>query len=135
MADLGSSHLSSLLEAVPGIASVLRSPVADALLRTIRAAAGLADYSADDATELVRYAVRRGLVGADEGDKVLAELTAAKRQIRRPAGKKAPRVTARKSTKPKVASPKSKVNRSAARPAARPTSGSKSKPTKRSGRR
>lgn len=99
MADLGSSHLSSLLESVPGIASVLRSPVADALLRTIRAAAGLAEFSNDDATELIRYAVRRGLVGADEGDRVLAELAEARRAARRPAGKKGARPGARQKSK------------------------------------
>lgn len=99
MADLGSSHLSSLLESVPGIASVLRSPVADALLRTIRAAAGLIEFSSDDATELIRYAVRRGLVGADEGDRVLAELAEARRAGKRPAGKKATRPIARKKAK------------------------------------
>jgi len=27
----------------------------------------------EDAEELIRYAVRRGLIGADEGDRVLAE--------------------------------------------------------------
>jgi len=119
MADLGSSHLSSLLESVPGIASVLRSPVADALLRTIRAAAGLIEFSGDDATELIRYAVRRGLVGADEGDRVLAELAEARRASRRPAGKKATRPAARKKAKPSAkgkpkarpGSPKSKRGR------------------------
>src|SRR2546422_5161966 len=39
-AELGGSQISSLLEALPGIASVLRSPVADALVKAIRAAAG-----------------------------------------------------------------------------------------------
>lgn len=108
MADLGSSHLSSLLESVPGIASVLRSPVADALLRTIRAAAGLTEFSSDDATELIRYAVRRGLVGADEGDRVLAELADARRAARRPAKKASARRPAgkgqrgSKKTKPKA---------------------------------
>lgn len=124
MADLGSSHLSSLLEAVPGIASVLRSPVADALLRTIRAAAGLADYSEDDATELIRYAVRRGLVGADEGDKVMAELTAARKPARRPAGKKG----GRPAVKRKAARPKTKT-------AGRSGTGSKTKSKRRGPRR
>src|SRR5204862_138352 len=71
-AELGGSQISSLLEALPGIASVLRSPVADALVKAIRAAAGVGDFSAEDAEELVRYAVRRGLIGPDEGDRVLA---------------------------------------------------------------
>lgn len=73
-AELGGSQISSLLEALPGIASVLRSPVADALIKAMRAAAGIADFTPEDAEELVRYAVRRGLIGPDEGDRVLAEV-------------------------------------------------------------
>src|SRR5437867_11569248 len=73
-AELGGSQLSSLLEALPGIASALRSPVADALVKAIRAAAGIGEFSVEDAEELVRYAVRRGLIGPDEGDRVLAEV-------------------------------------------------------------
>jgi hypothetical protein len=73
-AELGGSQISSLLETLPGIASVLRSPVADALIKAMRGAAGLSDFEAEDAEELVRYAVRRGLIGADEGDRVLAEV-------------------------------------------------------------
>src|SRR6266545_333846 len=69
-AELGGSQISSLLEALPGIASVLRSPVADALIKAMRGAAGLADFTFEDAEELVRYAVRRGLIGPDEGDRV-----------------------------------------------------------------
>jgi hypothetical protein len=76
-AELGGSQISSLLEALPGIASVLRSPVADALVRAIRGAAGVGDFSAEDADELVRYAVRRGLIGPEEGDRVLADVQAA----------------------------------------------------------
>jgi len=44
-AELGGSQISSLLEALPGIASVLRSPVADALIKAMRAAVGLADFT------------------------------------------------------------------------------------------
>lgn len=73
-AELGGSQISSLLEALPGIASVLRSPVADALIKAMRAAAGIADFTPEDAEELVRYAVRRGLIGPDEGDRVLGEV-------------------------------------------------------------
>src|SRR3954471_14893901 len=75
--DLGGSQISSLLEALPGIASVLRSPVADALIKAMRAAAGVGDFTVQDAEELIRYAVRRGLIGADEGDRVLTEMQAA----------------------------------------------------------
>jgi polyhydroxyalkanoate synthesis regulator phasin len=73
-AELGGSQISSLLETLPGIASVLRSPVADALIKAMRAAAGVGEFAPEDAEELVRYAVRRGLIGADEGDRVLAEV-------------------------------------------------------------
>jgi len=48
--------------------------VADALVRAIRAAAGVGEFTLDDAEELVRYAVRRGLIGPDEGDRVLADV-------------------------------------------------------------
>src|SRR2546426_6004089 len=65
-AELGGSQISSLLEALPGIASVLRSPVADALVKAIRAAAGVGEFAMDDAEELVRYAVRRGLIGPED---------------------------------------------------------------------
>src|SRR6059058_6167948 len=82
-AELGGSQISSLLEALPGIASVLRSPVADALVKAIRGAAGIGDFSAEDAEELVRYAVRRGLIGPDEGDRVLAEVQTALKSRRK----------------------------------------------------
>ena len=82
-AELGGSQISSLLEALPGIASVLRSPVADALVKAIRAAAGVGDFLAEDAEELVRYAVRRGLIGPDEGDRVLAEVQVALKSRRK----------------------------------------------------
>src|SRR5438552_293236 len=73
-AELGGSQISSLLEALPGIASVLRSPVADALVKAIRAAAGVGEFTFDDAEELVRYAVRRGPIGPEKGDRVLADV-------------------------------------------------------------
>jgi len=73
-AELGGSQISSLLEARPGIASVLRSPVADALVKAIRAAAGVGEFAFEDAEELVRYAVRRGLIGPEEGDRVLGDV-------------------------------------------------------------
>jgi len=76
-AELGGSQISSLLEALPGIASVLRSPVADALVKAIRGAAGIGEFEVEDAEELVRYAVRRGLIGPDEGDRVLSDVQGA----------------------------------------------------------
>ncbi|OLC95748.1 MAG: hypothetical protein DMD29_04400 [Gemmatimonadetes bacterium] len=76
-AELGGSQISSLLEALPGIASVLRSPVADALVKAIRGASGLGEFAVEDAEELVRYAVRRGLIGPEEGERVMAEVETA----------------------------------------------------------
>jgi polyhydroxyalkanoate synthesis regulator phasin len=95
-AELGGSQISSLLEALPGIASVLRSPVADALIKAMRAAAGIADFTPEDAEELVRYAVRRGLIGPDEGDRVLTEVQDGLRKkkplpVKKTAAKKQPK--------------------------------------------
>jgi hypothetical protein len=84
-AELGGSQIASLLEALPGIAGVLRSPVADALVKAIRAAAGAGEFLLEDAEELVRYAVRRGLIGSDEGDRVLADVEAGLKGKRRAA--------------------------------------------------
>ena len=95
--ELGGSQISSLLEALPGIASVLRSPVADALIKAMRAAAGLAELTPEDVEELIRYAVRRGLIGADEGDRVLSEVQEALR-----AGGGPPRRKAASAKKPKA---------------------------------
>src|SRR3989449_9794432 len=89
-AELGGSQISSLLEALPGIASVLRSPVADALIKAMRAAAGLADFTPEDAEELVRYAVRRGLIGPHEGDRGLREGAEGLRKKKPGAGQKGP---------------------------------------------
>jgi hypothetical protein len=88
--DLAGSQISALLETVPGIASVLRSPVADALIRMIRAAAGIGEYRVEDAHELVQFAVRRGLIGAAEGDRVLQEVRSAPKKARasKPASKR-----------------------------------------------
>jgi hypothetical protein len=75
-AELGGSQLSSLLETVPGLASVLRSPVADAIVNMIRAGAGLGDFRMQDAQELIQYATRRGLIPSAEGSDLLQELEA-----------------------------------------------------------
>ena len=73
MTELAGTQLSSLLETLPGIATVLRSPVADAIVNLVKAGSGQADFSMSDAEELVRYAIRRNLIAADEGERVLAE--------------------------------------------------------------
>jgi hypothetical protein len=80
VSELGGSQISTLLETLPGIANVLRSPVADALGSVIRAAARIGEFNVADAEELVRYATRRGLLGNDEGDRLLAEVHAAQQK-------------------------------------------------------
>jgi hypothetical protein len=74
VSELGGSQISTLLETLPGIANVLRSPVADALGSVIRAAARVGEFDVADAEELVRYATRRGLLGLEEGERLLAEV-------------------------------------------------------------
>lgn len=108
--ELGASQISTLLEALPGIANVLRSPVADALLNVIRAAARIGEFELADAEELIRYATRRGLVGNDEGDRVLVEVREA---AQRRAEKAAEKVRAA------AAKPKGKPKAPAKKPAAR----------------
>jgi hypothetical protein len=78
--ELGSSQISTLLETLPGIATVLRSPVADALSHIIRAAARLEDFRLSDAEELTRYAVRRSLMGSDEADRIVVEVQQAQQK-------------------------------------------------------
>jgi hypothetical protein len=80
VSELGGSQISTLLETLPGIANVLRSPVADALSSVIRAAARVGEFNVADAEELVRYATRRGLLGNDEGDRLLSEIHAAQQK-------------------------------------------------------
>jgi hypothetical protein len=80
VSELGGSQISTLLETLPGIANVLRSPVADALGSIIRAAARVGEFNVADAEELIRYATRRGLLGMDEGDRILAEVHAAEQK-------------------------------------------------------
>lgn len=80
VSELGGSQISTLLETLPGIANVLRSPVADALGNVIRAAARLAEFNVQDAEELIRYATRRGLLGQEEGDRLLLEVHAAEQR-------------------------------------------------------
>ena len=56
-ADLGGSQISALLESVPGIRNVLRSPVADALVNMVRAAARAGEVDGQDPS--VRQSVNR----------------------------------------------------------------------------
>jgi hypothetical protein len=102
VSELGGSQISTLLETLPGIANVLRSPVADALGNVIRSAARLTDFNVADADELVRYATRRGLLGQEEGDRLLTEIHAAeqKRLDRAADREKAQRAKSRAKSKP-----------------------------------
>jgi len=77
VSELGGAQISTLLESLPGIATVLRSPVADALVNVIRAGARLSDFDIADADELVKYATRRSLLAEEEGDRLMADLQAA----------------------------------------------------------
>lgn len=77
MPGLAGPQITALLESVPGIASVLRSPVADALVNMIRAGARLGEFRLEDAEEIVQYATRRGLIGGDEGERVLFDVRTA----------------------------------------------------------
>lgn len=108
VSELGGAQISTLLESLPGIANVLRSPVADALVSVMRAAARLSEFDIADADELVKYATRRGLMADDEGERLMAELREAHqkkldRQSARPkSGKGKPAAKARaKAHKPR----------------------------------
>ena len=112
--ELGSTQISTLLETLPGIANVLRSPVADALVNVIRAAARLTDFALDDAEELVKYSVRRGLLGAEEGDRLLVDVRAAARKREERALVRAHPVAKKAHKKPaakKKAAPKAKAKK------------------------
>jgi hypothetical protein len=100
--DLGGSQISTLLETLPGIANVLRSPVADALVNVIRAGARLGEFAVSDAEELIKYATRRGLVAQDEGDRVLAEVQEAQRRKLDKAAEREKALKGRVKSKPKA---------------------------------
>ena len=74
MTELAAPQISSLMEALPGIAAVLRSPVANAMVAISRAAAGLEEFQLSHGEELLRFGVRRNLLTPEEVDKVLEEL-------------------------------------------------------------
>ena len=108
VSELGGAQISTLLESLPGIANVLRSPVADALVSVIRAGARLSEFDIADADELVKYATRRGLLAEEEGERLMLDLQAAHQ-------KKLDRIAARpakpargKSAKPAAHRPKPK---------------------------
>jgi len=110
MTELAAPQISSLMEALPGIAAVLRSPVASAIASLVRAGVGLEEFRLSDADELLKFGVRRNLLTQDEVDRLFEEVreVADRRGIGRPAP--APE-------KPKAAPPKPKFE---AQPAQRP---------------
>jgi hypothetical protein len=119
--ELGGMQVTSLLEALPGIASVLRNPVADAFVGLIRAGARLGEFRLADAEEILRYAVRRTLMTQDETDRVLAEVKAAsdkraERALERERGKAARKTSALLKVKHK-AKPKSLMLKKGGKPA------------------
>ncbi|HRP08102.1 MAG TPA: hypothetical protein PLL69_06390, partial [Gemmatimonadales bacterium] len=74
MTELAAPQISSLMEALPGIAAVLRSPVASAMVDLVRAGAGMGDFRIEDAEELFRFGIRRNLLDEQEADRVLEEV-------------------------------------------------------------
>jgi hypothetical protein len=62
------------METLPGIAAVLRSPVADAFVGVIRAAVRVGEFDPLHAEEILRYAVRRNLMSQDETDRLMTEV-------------------------------------------------------------
>lgn len=139
--ELSSTTITNILEAVPGIKTVLRSPAADAMVNLTRAAAGIGDFDLKDARELMRFAFRRGLINNEEHDHVLADVEgAAQARHDRLAARKAARDHRKKGTskpraaKPKAAKPrraKPKAAKAKRRPAAKKRPASrKAKPPK-----
>ena len=123
MTDLAGTQLSSLLETLPGIARVLRSPVADAFIGVIRAATGQGAFNVTDAEEILRYAVRRNLMLAEESERVLAEARAG--VVQQAAAAKAKLHNTKKAASSK---PAAKSAKSAKHPAKKPVKPAPKKP-------
>ncbi|HEU5217572.1 MAG TPA: hypothetical protein VFU23_02880, partial [Gemmatimonadales bacterium] len=100
--ELGGTQISSLMEVLPGIAQVLRSPVADAIVNLIRAACRVREFDLADADEMLNYAVRRNLMAADERERVLTEAKAIVQ-------KRAERAAEREKPRKPAATPKPKA--------------------------
>jgi outer membrane biosynthesis protein TonB len=125
--ELGGAQISSLLETLPGIAQVLRSPVADAFSALIRQASRHQDFTIESAEEVLRYSVRRNLMSQDESDQILAELregaqrkaerAADRAEARKPAVKAGGAAPRKPAAKPK---PKAAAKPKAAKPAPKP---------------
>lgn len=137
-ARLGGQQISALLESLPGIASVLRSPVADAIVGLTRAGAGIGEFRIADANELTQFAVRRGLLGSDEAEELLAEVREAEkrgggRRVSRTkkTAKKAAKKAAKKSRPKAVAARKKTTTKKTAKKAAGRRAAKKAKTSKR----
>jgi hypothetical protein len=130
--ELTSTTITNILEAVPGIKTVLRSPAADAMVRLTRAAAGVGPFEIKDARELMRFAFRRGLINNEEHDKVLSDVEGAvqartdrlaARQTARDdkhRGSPRPKVAAAKHPKTRVRPASKKAAKAAPKKAAKP---------------
>lgn len=112
MTDLAGTQLSNLLETLPGIAKVLRSPVADAIVSLVKAASGQGGFNPADVDELLKFAVRRNLMAAEEADRILVEAKNALMGIMPPPPPPKPKVVAPPMVRP--------VHHHAIRPAAKP---------------
>ncbi len=66
--ELGGSQITTLMETLPGIANVLRSRVADAIINMIRAAVRLKDFQYSDADELIKFAIPNVLAPLEQVD-------------------------------------------------------------------
>lgn len=130
---LGGQQISALLESLPGIASVLRSPVADAIVGLTRAGVGLREFRIADANELVQFAVRRGLLGSDEAEELLTEIREAAKKSgtrRVKKAKKSTKKTITKSIAKPVAARKKTTSKKAAKKTAERPPAKEAKTTK-----
>jgi hypothetical protein len=101
--ELGGTQISSLMEVLPGIAQVLRSPVADAIVNLIRAACRVREFDLADAEEMLKYAVRRNLMAAEESERVMAEARSiVQRRAERAAEREKPKKPPAQKPKPKA---------------------------------
>jgi hypothetical protein len=90
------------MEVLPGIAQVLRSPVADAIVNLIRAACRVREFDLADAEEMLKFAVRRNLMSQDESERVMAEARAfVQKRADRAAERDKPKKAVAKPPKPK----------------------------------
>jgi hypothetical protein len=94
--ELGGTQITSLMEVLPGIAQVLRSPVADAIVSLVRAASKVPQFDLAAADEVLKFAVRRTLMAAEESERVIAEARAL-------VAKRAERAAEREKPKPPAA--------------------------------